>query len=71
MSAINHLKAKVGSLSQSRAADDPELVKARQDLKAEHLAKDVAAVVNSFPALRQDQLDHLARLLRPAGGDSA
>lgn len=68
MSALSHFSAKVGALSRSRAADDPELITARQNLKAERLAADVAAVVNSFPPLRRDQIDRIASLLVRPGG---
>lgn len=63
-------RGKVAALSRSRAADDPELVAARQDLKTGMLEEHIRQAVNSWPPLRAEQLDKLAVLLRPvAGGD--
>lgn len=66
MSAVNHLKARVGALSRSRASDDPDLAEARRDLKAATLQEHVAKVVASWPPLTPEQLDRVAGLLAPA-----
>ena len=60
-------RARVASLSRSRAADDPELVKARTNLKAERLADHIRNVVDEAPPLSAEQRDRLAVLLR--GGE--
>ena len=62
-------RARVASLSRSRAADDPHLVGARRDLRAERLADYVAKVVAQAPPLTPAQRDRVAALLR-AGGDA-
>lgn len=52
-------------------ADTTEL---RRQLRAERLEEHIAAQVNAWPPLTDDQLDKLAGLLRPtapAGGDAA
>lgn len=61
-------RGRVAALSRFRQADDPELVAARQDLKAGMLEEHVREVVGTWPALRPEQLDKLAVLLR-SGGD--
>lgn len=60
-------RARVASLSRSRAADDPELIEARRNLKAERLAAYVKQVVESAPPLTEAQCDRVAVLLRSAG----
>lgn len=62
-------RARVASLSRSRAADDPDLIEARRNLKAERLADHIARTVAEWPRLTPAQLDRLAILLR--GGESA
>lgn len=66
-------RARVASLSRSRTADDPDLVAARRNLKAERLADYIARTVASAPPLTADQRDRLALLLRPSdsGGRAA
>lgn len=61
-------RARVASLSRSRTADDPDLVAARLNLRAERLADHVAKVVNAAPPLSAAQRDRIAALLR--GGTS-
>ncbi len=61
-------RARVASLSRSRTADDPDLVAARLNLRAERLAAHVAKVVNAAPPLSAAQRDRIAALLR--GGTS-
>jgi len=57
-------RARVASLTRSRAADDPELVTARRNLKTERLADYIVRVVDDAPALSAAQRDRLALLLR-------
>lgn len=63
-------RARVASLSRSREADDPDLVSARRNLKAERLAVYIEETVNSAPALSAEQVDRLSLLLN-AGGQHA
>lgn len=56
--------AKVAALSRSRTADDPELVEARRNLRAEKLAECIRRTVDSAPPLTDAQRDRLAILLR-------
>ena len=60
-------RARVASLSRSRTPDDPDLVNARRNLKAERLADYITRVVDTMPPLTPAQRDKLAMLLR--GGD--
>lgn len=70
MSDINHHKCRIAALSRSRASDDPELLEARQSLKAAKLAAHVEKVVAEWPELSPEQLQRVAMLLKPqAGGD--
>lgn len=62
-------RARVASLTRSRPADDPDLVEARRNLRAERLAKAISETVNAAPALTDDQRTRLALLLHdPAAG---
>ena len=67
MSSWTTHRAKIASLSRSRPADDPEIVAARQDLKAARLEDQIRATVDSVPSLRPEQIDHLAGLIRSGG----
>lgn len=58
-------RARIGALSRSRTADDPDLVNARRDLKAARLAAYIKKVVDDAPPLTDEQRDRLAVLLRP------
>jgi hypothetical protein len=64
-----HERARVASLTRSRAADDPELVAARQNLRTERAADYIRETVDAAPPLTTEQRDQLALLLR--GGDTA
>ncbi len=66
--SVNHERGRVAALSRSRTADDPELVTARINLRAEKLAAHVAKVVAQAPPLSPAQRDRIAVLLR--GGAS-
>ena len=70
MSAILTERARVAALSRSRTADDPDLVRARGNLKAARLEDYVARVVDAAPPLSPEQRDRIASLLRPSGGDA-
>jgi hypothetical protein len=58
-------RARVASLSRSRTPDDPDLVSARRNLKAILLENRIRALVGTSPFLTVDQLDNIARLLKP------
>jgi hypothetical protein len=60
-------RARVASLSRSRTPDDPDLIAARENLKAERLKVYIAKVVAAAPPLSAANRDKLALLLR--GGD--
>lgn len=60
-------RARVASLTRSRAADDPDLINARRNLRAERLAEHIARVVDEAPPLTPEQRDRLAVLLRGGG----
>lgn len=66
MSRLLTERGRVASLSRSRTADDPDLVAARQNLKAEKLAAYIARTVDASPPLSVQQRDRLALLLRPS-----
>jgi len=59
-------RARVAALTRSRAADDPELVNARRNLRAAKLEEHIARVVGEAPPLTADQRDRIAALLRPS-----
>jgi hypothetical protein len=60
-------RARVASLTRSRTPDDPDLIDARRNLKAERLAEYIKRTVDAAPELTDEQRDRLALLLR--GGD--
>lgn len=66
MSGWTHHRAKVASLSRLRAADDPELIAARQNLKASRLEDYVSRVLSEAPPLTDEQREQIARLLKPS-----
>lgn len=70
MTAVSHHKARVGALSRSRRADDPDLIEARRNLRAERLADYIKKNVAAAPPLTPEQRDRLALLLR-GGPDAA
>jgi len=57
-------RARVAALSRDRAPNDPELLAARLDLRAERLALHVQRVVSEAPPLTEAQRDRIAVLLR-------
>jgi len=64
-----HERARIASLSRSRTDDDPELIDARRNLRAERLAEYIKNTVDAAPPLSTEQRNRLALLLR--GGDAA
>lgn len=71
MSTWTQERARVASLSRSRPTDDPELIAARQSLKALKLEEHVRRVVSEAPPLTAEQSSRIAVLLNPAAGDAA
>ncbi len=69
MSTWAHERARVAALTRSRPADDPELVDARRNMRAERLADHIRRIVDDAPPLTAEQRDRLALLLR--GGSTA
>lgn len=59
-----HERARIASLSRSRSADDPELIEARRNLRAERLADYIKNTVDAAPPLSPEQRDRLALLIR-------
>ncbi len=55
-----HERARIASLSRSRTPDDPELVDARRNLRAERLADYITKTVDAAPPLTPAQRDRLA-----------
>lgn len=62
-------RARIASLSRSRAADDPDLIEARRNLRAASLEAHVLRILDEAPPLTADQRQRIAGLL--AGGASA
>ena len=68
MSSVTHFAGKVGALSRSRNADDPDLADARRNLRAARLADYVEKVVAEAPPLTPEQRDRITAILR--GGEA-
>ncbi len=64
-----HERARVASLSRDRAHDDPELLSARKNLRAERLAVRLAQcaadVAAAAPELTAEQRRRLAQIVAP------
>lgn len=60
-------RGRLNALQRHRPADDPDLVNARRDLRAESLAAHIAKVVDEAPPLTTEQRDRLAVMLRGGG----
>lgn len=60
-------RARVAALSRSRSADDPDLIDARRNLRAERLAIAIRRAVDQAPPLTDEQRHRLADLLAPRG----
>jgi hypothetical protein len=56
-------RARVAALTRSRAADDPELIAARQAFKAGYLAEVVQRAVCTPPALTGEQISEIGAIL--------
>jgi hypothetical protein len=65
-----HERAKIAALSRDREPNDPELLTARRNLRAEQLAVHVAREVAKAPPLTDAQRDRIAALLRAGGAVS-
>lgn len=63
-------RARVASLSRSRAIDDPELIDARDALRVAVFENHIKTLVESAPPLTDEQRDKLAALLCSGGGPS-
>ncbi|OBK82133.1 hypothetical protein A5649_09765 [Mycolicibacter heraklionensis] len=59
-------RARIASLSRSRPADDPDLIEARRNMRAERTAEYIKNVLAQRPPLTDQQRTRLAELLRPA-----
>lgn len=57
-------RARYAALTRSRTPDDPDLLAARRDLRAERLAEQIEKVVSAAPPLTEEQVDRLTGLLR-------
>ncbi len=67
MSSWTHDRARVASLSRSRADDDPELIDARRDLRAARAEEYIRTLAAGMPPLTMEQRNKLAALLiRPS-----
>jgi hypothetical protein len=62
--ATAHHRGRVAALSRDRDPDDPDLIEARRDLRAEVLAEHVSRVIAAAPPLSDEQLSRIAALLR-------
>ncbi len=62
-------RARVASLTRSRTPDDPDLVNAQRNLRAERLELYIKNTVDAAPVLSSEQRDRLALLLRGSGED--
>lgn len=67
------LRSHAAVLARDRDPNDPELLAAKRDYRAERLAIHVAAVVALAPPLTPEQRERIASLLSGggAGGDAA
>lgn len=63
MSDWTHHRARVATLSRSRAVTDPELVEARRSLRAARLEDHVRKALADAPPLTDAQRERIARLL--------
>ena len=61
-------RARIAGMTRSRPADDPDLLAARQNLKALRLEEHVRRVVSAAPPLTDEQRDRIAAILRAGGG---
>ena len=66
--AAAYERGRIAGLSRDREPDDPELVEARRNLRAERLAERVHEAVSQAPPLTREQIDRIAAILN--GGQS-
>jgi hypothetical protein len=66
---VHVARAKYGGLVAHRKAGDPELLTARQELKAAMLRRAIEKAVTEPPPITDDQRGALALLLLRPGGD--
>lgn len=59
-----HHRGRVAALTRSRTPDDPDLLDARRDLRAERLAEAIESTVADWPPLTDEQVQRLRGLLR-------
>jgi hypothetical protein len=64
-------RARVAALTRSRTSDDPDLLAARRDLKAQRLEDHIREVVESAPPLSAEQRCRLSLILRGGANDAA
>ncbi len=64
-------RGRVAALSRSRQPDDPDLVAARQELRAARLADQIQRTIDAAPPLSAEQRARLARLLTPVAEGQA
>ena len=64
MSEVIVARNRHNALKRHRPADDPELLEARQSLKAASLEEHIRRVVDEAPPLSDEKRDRLALLLR-------
>jgi hypothetical protein len=57
-------RAVLGGMARRYPPDHPKVLEARRDLEFTNLADHVATVIAGFPKLTDEQLDHIAGLLR-------
>lgn len=65
--SVANARGKVASFSRSRDENDPEFIEAKRRLKELNFEEYVTRTVNTFPELRQEQIDRIVGLLRPSG----
>jgi hypothetical protein len=64
-------RGRVAALSRSRSSDDPDLIQARRDLKADRLEEYIRVTVEAAPPLTTDQRERLSAILRGGANDAA
>lgn len=64
--AVGSARARVGALSRSRPADDPEFIDAKRALSEAKITAFVERVLAQAPPLTDEQRTRLAELFRPA-----
>lgn len=65
-----HERARVATLSRSRTPDDPDLLEARRNLRAERMALYIEQKLAEAPPLTAEQQHRLAALLVTGGAST-